>query len=322
MNRNRPNVNKDLPLGELGEFALITEVVATLPSHRDTVIGPGDDAAAVSFDQPVLISTDILIEGVHFRRDWSSPEQIGRKAAAVNLADIEAMGARAKALVVCFSAPPELPSGWALDCLSGLSQEAARCGAVIVGGDTTASRDVTIAVTVLGTAATGGPVTRRGACPGQVVAMIGRVGWAAGGLVVLQRGFSAPRDLVTAYQVPQVPYGEGAIAAQAGASALIDISDGLLADLSHIAAASGVCIDVDSGVFDAPEPLQRLSTATGADPMRLILTGGEDHALAGCFDSDCVPDGWRVIGHVSEGRGVLVNGQDWEGDLGWDHFAR
>lgn len=313
-------LNKDATLTELGEFGLIGEVTATLPSDEDVLIGPGDDAAAVRFTTPVLISTDVLVEGVHFRRDWSSPHQVGRKAVAVNVADIEAMGARAKALVVCFSAPGELPASWAVDCLAGMSEEALRCGAVIVGGDTTSSRDITIAVTVLG-AADGEPVKRGGARPGQVVALAGRVGWAAGGLTVLQRGFSAPRDLVAAHQVPTPPYGQGIVAAKAGASALIDVSDGLLADLRHIAEASRVCIDVTSAAFETPEPLQRLAAATGANPLRLMLTGGEDHALAGCFDAGRVPEGWRVIGAVREGAGVLVDGAEWEGSEGWDHFG-
>lgn len=313
-------LNKDATLTELGEFGLIAEVTATLPSDDDVLIGPGDDAAAVRFATPVLISTDVLVEGVHFRRDWSSPHQVGRKAVAVNVADIEAMGARAKALVVCFSAPGELPASWAVDCLAGMSEEASRCGAVIVGGDTTSSRDITIAVTVLG-AADGEPVKRGGARPGQVVALAGRVGWAAGGLTVLQRGFSAPRDLVAAHQVPTPPYGQGVVAVRAGASALIDVSDGLLADLRHIAEASGVCIDVTSAAFETPEPLQRLAAATGANPLRLMLTGGEDHALAGCFDAGRVPEGWRVIGSVREGAGVLVDGAEWEGSEGWDHFG-
>ncbi|MDO4784682.1 MAG: thiamine-phosphate kinase [Propionibacteriaceae bacterium] len=320
MNRNRPNLNKDATLSELGEFGLIGEVTAALPSHGDVLIGPGDDAAAVRFAGPVLISADVLVEGVHFRRDWSSAHQIGRKAAAVNISDIEAMGGRAKALVVCFSAPGDLPASWAVDCLAGLAEEAALCGAVVVGGDTTASRDVTIAVTVFGSAS-GEPVRRAGARAGQVVALAGRVGWAAGGLTVLQRGFSAPRDLVAAHQVPTPPYGEGEAAARAGASALIDVSDGLLADLRHIADASGVCIDVHTSAFEAPESLQRLAAATGASPMRLMLTGGEDHALAGCFDATRVPEGWRVIGEVRQGSGVLVDGQDWEGSEGWDHFT-
>lgn len=308
-------------LNQIGEFGLIGEIAEGLPSHPDVLLGPGDDAAVVAFGSPVVVSTDVLVEGVHFRRDWSSAEQVGRKAVAVNVSDIEAMGGAAKALVVGFSAPGDLPSEWALACMAGMASEAAACGVAIVGGDTTASRDVTIAVTVFGECADA-PVTRAGAMPGQVVAITGRLGWAAGGLAVLSRGFKSPRELVAAHQVPQPPYGQGRVAAAAGATALIDVSDGLLGDLAHIAQASGVGIDVDSGAFDLPEPLQRVGAATGIDPLALVLTGGEDHALAGCFDRAAVPGGWRIVGRVLDGDGVLVDGAPWTGGTGWDHFKR
>lgn len=321
MTDNRASSGKDAKLSEVGEFTLISQVVAGLPTHPDVLIGPGDDAAALRFTHPVLISTDVLVEGVHFRRDWSSAEQVGRKAVAVNVSDIEAMGARAKALVVCFSAPGDLPASWARECLAGMASEAETAGVVIVGGDTTSSRDVTIAVTILGESDLP-PVRRSGAMPGQVVALVGRVGWAAGGLTVLSRGFASPRELVAAQQVPQPPYGQGRVAVAAGATALIDVSDGLLADLGHIAEASGVRIDIDSSRFEVPEPLRRLAAATGADPLAVMLTGGEDHALAGCFAEEDVPPGWAIIGSVGAGEGVLVDGQPWTSDTGWDHFKK
>jgi thiamine-monophosphate kinase len=159
-----------------------------------------------------------------------------------------------------------------------------------------------------------------------VVALTGRTGWAAAGLVVLGRGFRSPRAVVEAQRVPQVPYGAGVVAAAAGATAMIDVSDGLLADLGHVAAASGVRVDLSSAAFDVPEPLQAVSAATGTDPLALILTGGEDHALAATFaDADAVPDGWRVVGSVlatteEDGPTVLVDGAEWTGAQGFDHF--
>lgn len=316
---NRDPEGLERTLGTVGEFPLLAGLLPDLPTHPDVVLGPGDDAAAVSFFNPALISTDILVEGVHFRRDWSSAEQIGRKAAAVNMSDIEAMGAKPKAMVVAFAAPSGLEASWARECLAGIAEEAARCEVAIVGGDLSSSEVVTIGVTVFGESELP-PVTRSGARPGQVVAIVGRLGWAAGGLHVLQRGFSAPRDLVAAHQVPTPPYGQGQIAAASGATALIDISDGLLADLGHVAEASRVSIDINPDCFDIPESMERLSAATGVDPMDLILTGGEDHALAGCFAADDVPAGWKVIGTVRPGSGVTVAGSVWEGNQGWDHF--
>ena len=147
----------------------------------------------------------------------------------------------------------------------------------------TRSRDITISVTVLGEFDGRDPVLRSGARAGDRVAMTGRLGWAAAGLVVLGRGFRSPRAVVEAYRVPVVGYGAGAAAAQAGATSMIDISDGLLADLGHVATASGVGIDLRREAFEIPEPLQAVAAATGTDPYTLILTGGEDHALAATF---------------------------------------
>ena len=316
-----------LTLGESGEFSLIAAITADLPTAPEVLLGPGDDAAALAIDPPVLTSVDVLVEGVHFRRDWSGAAEVGRKAVAVNVADIEAMGGRAVAVVVGFSAPADLPLAWALELVAGIRAEGERAGVVLVGGDVTGSRDVTISVTVLGSLDGRSPVLRSGAGADQVVALAGRIGWAAAGMAVLQRGFRSPRAVVEAQRVPEVPYGQGRVAAEAGATALIDVSDGLLADLGHIARASGVVVDVDLSAFELPDVLQAVAAATGKDPYALLLTGGEDHALAGVFPSaETVPDGWLVVGRTrsvadEDEPGVLVNGAVWEGTPGWDHFG-
>lgn len=312
-------------LAEVGEFALIAAITENLPADDHVLVGPGDDAAVLDLSSPLLSSIDVLVEGVHFRRDWSDATSVGRKAVAVNVADIEAMGGTARAIVVGFSAPGDLPADWALEFAAGLREEAAYAGVSLVGGDLTRSRDVTVAVTVFGEVA-GRVVRRTGARSGDVVALIGRTGWAAAGLTVLGRGFRSPRAAVEAYRMPEVPYGAGAVAAAAGATAMIDVSDGLLADLGHVADASEVTIDVRRDTFEVPEPLQVVAAATGIDPYALILTGGEDHALAATFPTDAViPAGWRVIGSVGdlsdEGPRVLVDGTAWEGATGWDHFG-
>ncbi len=314
-------------LGASGEFALIAAITADLPSAAEVIIGPGDDAAAIAIEPPVLTSVDVLVEGVHFRRDWSSATEVGRKAVAVNVADIEAMGGRAVALVVGLSAPAELPRSWALELANGIRAESERSGAALVGGDVTRSRDVTISVTVLGALDGRSPVRRSGAGPDQVVALVGRTGWAAAGVAVLQRGFRSPRAVVEAQRVPEVPYGQGRVAADAGATAMIDVSDGLLADLEHVARASDVVVELDLAAFEVPEVLQAVAAATGKDPYALLLTGGEDHALAAVFASaEAVPEGWRVVGRTravgpDEEPGVLVDGAAWEGPAGWDHFG-
>jgi thiamine-monophosphate kinase len=312
-------------LGDLGEFALIEALTAGLPHMPSVLIGPGDDAAAITARHTLLSSVDVMVEGVHFRRDWTEAREIGRKAVAVNVADIEAMGGRAVGLLVAFSAPSDLAAAWALAFGEGVHAECAAAGVALIGGDVTRARDITVAVTVLGDTDGLEPVRRSGAQPGDVVAMIGRLGWAAAGLLVLGRGFRSPRAVVEAYRMPQVPYGAGAVAARAGAHAMIDISDGLLADLGHVAVASRVDIDIRRDAFSIPEPLQAVAAATNVDPYSLILTGGEDHALAASFTTAAeVPEGWSVIGSVRaadpDGPRVLVDGAPWESSTGFDHF--
>ena len=311
-------------LGGLGEFSLISKITANLALGPDVLVGPGDDGAVLALQSPLVISLDVLVEGVHFRRDWSPARDVGRKAVVVNVSDLEAMGARATALVVGFSAPPSLELSWALECTAGLTEEAAAAGVSLIGGDVTRARDITISVTVLGTLDGRAPVLRSGARVGDVVAVRGRLGWAAAGLVVLGRGFRSPRVVVEAHRVPTISYGAGAAAATAGATAMIDVSDGLLADLGHIARASGVTVDLNREAFEIAEPLQAVAAATGTDPYALVLTGGEDHALAATFpDQATVPDGWSVVGRVRDpglDPLVLVDGALWEAAAGFDHF--
>ena len=306
-------------LAALGEFGLIDAVSALLPQGPDVLVGPGDDAAVVRVGggadgREVLVSTDVAVDGRHFRRDWSTAEDVGHRVAAANLSDLAAMGGTTTALVVGIAAPGDLPTQWALDLTRGMADEAATVGASIVGGDVVESDRLTLAVTVLGACA-GPVVTRGGAHPGDVVALVGRLGWAEAGLSVLSRGFRSPRVVVEAHRRPEPPYAEGPVAAAAGATAMIDVSDGLLADLGHVAAASGVAIDVASGGFTVPEPLQAVGAALGLDPMSLILHGGEDHALVATFPPQAaLPTGWKVVGQVAEGEGVTVDGAPPEDD--------
>lgn len=311
-------------IGELGEFALIRSLTADVESDDRVPVGPGDDGAVVRIDGDLVVSTDTMVAGTHFRTDWSLPHEVGQRAVAAAVADLIGMGARPVAMVVAFSGPADLAASWAKQCTQGMKVEAAKSGIALVGGDVTSGPVVVITVTVLGDLAGHPPILRSGARPGDVVALRGRVGWAAGGLRVLSRGFRSPRVLVEAYKVPEVVYGAGGEARRGGATALIDVSDGLLADLGHIAEASGVRIDVRRDAFSIPEPLQAVSAATGADPWSFVLAGGDDHALAATFpSSESVPDGWLLIGAVTAGEpGVTVDGAEWEGAGGYDHYRR
>ena len=310
----------DATLSDAGEFGLIEALTELFEQGEQVLVGPGDDAAVLRVKTGhVVVSTDLMVEGRHFRRDWASAADVGHRAAAQNLSDINAMGGRATSLTIGLAAPPDLPVQWALDFAKGFADECALVGASVVGGDLTRADQVVIAVTVLG-ACTVAPVVRSGAQPGDVVAITGRQGWAAGGLAVLGRGFRSPRVLVEAYRRPEPPYDAGPVAADAGATAMIDISDGLLADAGHIATDSGVAIDVRSGAFEVPEPISAVGAALGADPLQFILGGGDDHALLATFPDGKVPDGWIVIGAVAAGSGVTVDGEEYDGPTGWTHF--
>ena len=263
-------------------------------------VGPGDDAAVVAApDGRVVISTDMLVDGVHFRLDWATPQQIGRRAALAAMADVCAMGALPTALVVAVSAPGATPVATLTGIAAGLSEAAGELGAGLVGGDLTRSEVLSIAVTVLGDLRGGRPVLRSGARPGDVVAVAGRLGWAAAGLAVLSRGFRSPAAVVGAYRVPEPTLSAGPLAAAAGATSMIDVSDGLLADLAHIADASGVAIDVDSSTLEIPSRLAEVGSALGKNPLEWVLTGGDDHALVATFPAgSALPAPWRRIGQV------------------------
>jgi len=312
----------DATLADVGEFALVRALSDLFPQGDRVLVGPGDDAALVSVpDGRVLVSTDVLVEGRHFRRDWAQALDVGHRVAAANLSDVNAMGGRATALTVGLGAPADLPVEWALDLARGIADEAGLVGASVVGGDLTGADQVVVSVTVLGEVA-GEPVRRSGARPGDLVALAGRQGWAAGGLAVLGRGFRSPRALVDAYRRPEPPYAAGPLAAAAGATAMVDVSDGLLADVGHVARASGVAVDLDAGCFDVAEPLRAVGAALGADPLRFVLTGGDDHALVATFpDGTALPEGWVAVGRVHEGEGVTVDGADYDGPWGHAHFG-
>ncbi len=306
-------------VGEIGEFALIRAITARFSQGEHVLIGPGDDAALLRIRTGhVVVSSDLLVEGTHFRRDWSDSEHVGRRAAAQNLSDINAMGGTAHSLTLGLVLPADLPVAWVLGFARGFQEECDLVGASVVGGDLTRGDAVVVAVTVLGSCAVA-PVRRDGALPGDRVALAGRQGWAAAGLMVLGRGFRSPRVLVEAYRHPEPPYLQGPLAAEAGATSMIDVSDGLLSEAGHLAAGSGVAIDVFTRSFEIPDPFRAVAAAIGADPMRFILTGGEDHSLLATFSGD-VPNGWLEIGVVSQGSGVTVDGEAYAGPSGWTHF--
>ncbi|OXM63816.1 thiamine-phosphate kinase [Amycolatopsis vastitatis] len=313
----------DGTVAETGEFALIRAVTEGRRQPPGTLLGPGDDAAVVAApDGRVVASTDVLVQGVHFRLDWSSPEHVGRKAVAVNLADIAAMGATPTTVLVGLACPPDTPREVVTGLADGMWAEAERAGVGVSGGDMVRADQLVISVTALGDLGDREPVTRSGARPGDVVAVTGRLGWAAAGLAVLGRGFRSPVGVVNAQRCPEPPYEAGPRAALAGATAMIDVSDGLLADLGHIGEASGVGIDIRTADLDIPARLTEVGAALGADPLDWVLTGGEDHALVATFPPFTeLPDGWRTIGVATMAdSGITVDGKPFSREGGWTHW--
>ncbi len=304
----------DATAGQAGEAALIAAVTARLPTARGVPVGPGDDAAVVlTPDGRVVATTDVLVEGVHFRRDWSSAHDVGVKAAAANLADVAAMGAVPTALLVGLVAPAALPVAWVTGLADGLTEEAARTGAVLVGGDTVSGPVVVVSVTALGDLQGRAPVLRSGARSGDVVVVAGTLGGSALGLAALLAGGSDGPG-VAAHRRPRPPYAAGPVLADAGATAMCDVSDGLVVDLLSLCTPSGVAVELD---------VDALPGHAGASREQ-VLHGGEDHALLATVPPAAVA-GLRARGVVPVGRVLDGSGlRDLAGaplvPRGWEHF--
>ncbi|HUA30586.1 MAG TPA: thiamine-phosphate kinase [Streptosporangiaceae bacterium] len=313
-----------ITVADLGEFGLIAAIQAILPAGSAGPVGIGDDAAVVNApDRRVVATTDMLVEGRHFRRDWSDAFDIGAKAAAQNLSDVAAMGASPTALLIGFATPGDLAAAWAKDLVRGIADECGRAGAVVVGGDVSSADSIIIAITALGDLGGRDPVTRAGARAGDLVAVAGQLGRSAGGLALLEAG--APGDefagLVASHRRPRPPYAAGPQAATLGATSMIDISDGLVSDLQHVASASGAAIDIETARLPDDPELRSAGSALGTDWLHWVLAGGEDHALAATFAPETrLPADWSVIGAVRPGRGVTVDSGTAEGLAGWRHF--
>ncbi len=328
----------DATVADIGEIALVERVVeacggptAAGPHVAETlpIVGAGDDAAVIPApDARVVVTTDMAVEGRHFRTDWSDPEDIGHRVAAANLADVAAMGARPTGLVVALALPGSTSVAWVRSLMSGIVEEAASVGSRVIGGDITAGDSIVISISALGDLAGREPVLRSGVEEGDVIAVAGRLGWAAAGLAVLGRGFRSPRALVDAYRRPAPPYAAARAAAEAGAHALMDISDGLLIDAQRMARASGVGISLDSAVLPVPEPLAAAASAYNLDPLQWILGGGDDHAFLAAFPPvSSLPEDFLVIGTAipaeDSAQGVvLVDGRLPEVPAGFEHFRR
>ncbi|HEY0187201.1 MAG TPA: thiamine-phosphate kinase [Cellulomonas sp.] len=331
-------------VADLSEEELLARIFPHLPLGPVTLLGPGDDAAVLAApDGRYVVSTDVLVEDRHFRRRWSSGEDVGRRAAAQNLADVAAMGARPTALVVALVVPGDVPVAWVEGLARGLGDVCREAGAGVVGGDLSSGRQLVVSVTVHGDLTGRDPVRRDGARPGDLLAIAGTLGRSAAGLALLDAGRAeVDPAAVSVYRSPRPPLAAGPLAAAAGATAMLDVSDGLLRDAGRLARASGVLLDLAAGgtpaeVFAADlAALAPAARALDVDPLTWVLTGGEDHGLLATFPAGPVPEGFRVIGTVrpapaphapldapAPAGAVLVAGRPASALItgrGWDHF--
>lgn len=320
-------------MASLDEEELLARVLPLLGPSR-ALVGNGDDAAVLAApDGRYVVSTDVLVEDRHFRREWSSGFDVGWRAVMQNVADMAAMGARPTHLVVALVLPGSTPVAWAEDLARGLHAACERHGADVVGGDLSGGDELVVAATVHGDLEGRPAVLRSGARAGDVVAHAGVRGWSAAGLALLTSATDPSsvahgERLVRGFLRPEPPVALGAVAADAGATALMDVSDGLLRDADRLARASRVTLDLDEPTEAFAEDAATLAPAArllGQDVLRWLLAGGEDHGLLATFPAGTpLPAGYRAVGSVREPaeRPVLVTGRPVEtATSGWDHFA-
>jgi thiamine-monophosphate kinase len=334
-------ITADTTLGEVTEEGLLRSIFPFFTPQPGLIIGPGDDAAVVACSGAVIVTTDSMIRGRDWLDEWSSAADVGAKLLTQNLADVAAMGGVGTSVLVTLVAEPATPAAWARAFAQSLGERAADAGVAVAGGDLSSAPTgvLLVSITALGDLRGRAPVLRSGARPGDTVAVCGTLGRSAAGLFLLQRGeqpeggppdHSAGRPAVGSpdggirqeclahHRAPAAPLAAGPQAADAGATAMLDISDGLLRDGSRIAAASGVRVDLSSTAL--AQDIDGLATVVGQDASReCVLAGGEEHSLLATFAGD-VPDGWRAIGAVSEGAGITLDGEPQQ-PSGWDHFA-
>ena len=301
-------------LAELGESESLRLTIGKLIKGDYALVGPGDDAAVVkSQDGRFVVTTDTMVEGHDFRLDWSTGFDLGYKAVATNVSDVAAMGAKPTALVVSIALPETTKISWLEAFADGLNAAITELvsGASVVGGDLARSEKVFISVTAHGDLEGREPVLRSGAKPGDVLAIAGTLGKAAAGLDLLLAGGSAPSafdDLVQIQLRPIPPVDLGVEAAKAGATSMLDISDGLVKDASRIAKASGVSVVLNkSDLLGFAAVLDQAGLRLERDPLDWVLYGGEDHSLLATFpNSATLPKGFKQIGLVAESKADLV----------------
>ena len=331
---------------ELSEDELVAAITRVLSGEQPgVVLGLGDDAAVLepSSGQQIL-TTDLLIEGVHFDPASIAPRDLGAKAITVNVSDVAAMGGSPRAAVASLVLRTDVEAAWVMELSAGMREACAEYALSLVGGDTNRGPVLVVSVSLVGEVAPGRAVTRSGARPGDHIAVTGSLGAAAGGFAIsrasasrIGEALSNPwgRELVDAFERPVARVGEGQVLARSGATAMMDLSDGLAKDLHRLCAASGVGARLDLEAIPVAPALRAAEGWLGADPLQLAIGFGEDYELLATFAEEDVgraredldPFGvtLTVVGTIIEGSGVVaVDGDGVETPLeprGWDHFS-
>jgi len=314
-------------LADVSEGSLLAEIFPFFASAAHLPVGPGDDAAVLETGARTVATTDSMVRGRDWLDEWSSPADVAVKLLTQNLADVAAMGASPTAVLVSLVADPETPVAWVVDFAEALGQAAASGGpaVAVAGGDLSSAPSgvLVVAMTALGDLGDREPVLRSGARPGDFLAVRGTLGRSAAGLELLRSGTdpraqqSGIRAVCVEHHLrPVAPVVDGARAAVAGATSMIDLSDGLLRDGHRVATASGVRLALDSGALE--RHVRPLADAVGDEALECVLAGGEEHSLLATFPGE-PPQGWVVLGAVEEGEGVTLDGEPQE-PRGWDHF--
>jgi thiamine-monophosphate kinase len=347
--RDNGAVTREPRLRDEGEFELIALLAERLrragAGHRsasEVAVGIGDDASVTVPEAATATSTEALVDGVHFRRDTATPRSIGRKALAVALSDLAAMGARPGEAYVALGIPSDLEREACIELYDGLGEGAVESGTAVLGGDVTRSPVLLLAVTVVGHASGADQlVGRDGASPGEALAVTGQLGGAAAGLLLLERPALAASldrnlaaDLVRRQLEPTPRLGAGAALASHGATAMIDVSDGLGADAAQLAAASGVRAELELDRLPVQPGVRETAAAAELDEHDLAAAGGEDYELLAALPKDRVADATAaaaaagieltVIGKTAPGQGVEVRAPDGStrAPAGFDHLRR
>jgi thiamine-monophosphate kinase len=327
----------------MGEFEFLVRLRERLPEDGPQVkLGSGDDAAVTVPTGATATSVDAIVEGVHFRRAETTPHAIGRKSLATALSDLAAMGAHPGEAYVVLGAPPDLGEGELLALLDGLLELAGETRTTLAGGDITRAPVLMLAVTVVGHAPRPEElVSRAGAEAGDLLVVTGELGAAAAGRLLLddpslaQAVPEATADRLRARQLDPSPrLCSGRALAETGATAMIDLSDGLAGDARHLAAASGVALRIEAASLPLADGVAEVATAAGRNPIELAAAGGEDYELLAALPADALTQASSQVGAAAEatlttigavrpgiGAEIRLPGGGLLETRGYDHFA-